>query len=183
MSRRSRSLTAAFDPESRSDYVSGNVYGPRIAQDPTWARRFPADGALPIVPLFTLDDAPPLAQLIANSRRLASERTAVSLLRLAHDPTLPDAVTFTFLAQAVEGLHRDANIDAENRRAADYRERRTNVLNVIGQAGLAKERQWIRDNLSTRPRDNLAARLRELLSMQGLEKTARALGNGDAQAR
>jgi len=87
----------SFDPESRSDYVSGNVYGPRIARTRPGRRRFPADGALPIVPrLFTLDDAPPLAQLIRDSPTTRIRgATAVSLLRLAHDPTLPDAVTFT----------------------------------------------------------------------------------------
>lgn len=73
---------ADMTPEVKAQLWGGGIH----QQDQAAERRTRPDGS-PLVPLFTLADAPPLAELIRRWRASVADQTAASLYRLAMDRT------------------------------------------------------------------------------------------------
>ncbi len=157
-----------FEPERREDYVRGVLFASGIGQDPKPAERQLSSRGDDIVPLFTLDDSPPLATLIANWRSVSEELPALPLLRLSQGAGLHPNVRFLLLAHAAESLHA-RTIEGEDkveymRRKARFKE----ALAAIKAEGLAEEHRFLRDNVEPRRPYPLAQRLRELLTTSAL---------------
>ena len=91
-----------FVPANRADFVEGVLFGSGITQDPQLAERQLDKRGDPVVPLFVLDESPPLATLIATWREASQDLSALPLLRLSQDPELHPSIRFLLLAQAAE---------------------------------------------------------------------------------
>lgn len=153
-----------FEPATRRDYVRGVLFGSGIGQDPRRAERQLDARGDDIIPLFTLDDSPPLANLVATWRGVSAEMPALPLLRLSQEPGLHPNVRFLLLAHAAESLHA-TTVEEEDR--AEYDRRKTRfkeVLAAVKDAGLAEEHRFLRDNAEPRRPYPLSRRLRELLT-------------------
>jgi hypothetical protein len=158
-----------FDPPAGETYVRGVLFRSGIGQDPKPAERQLDSRGDDIVPLFTLDDSPPLASLlIATWHAVSEELPALPLLRLSQDPELHPNVRFLLLAHAAESLHA-RTVEEEDR--AEYGRRRTRfkeALAVIKDAGLTEEHRFLRDYAGLRRPYSLSQRLRELLISSAL---------------
>lgn len=158
-----------LEPERRADYVRGVLFGSGIGQDPKPAERQLDSRGDDIVPLFTLDDSPPLATLIATWRSISGDLPALPLLRLSQDVGLHPNVRFLLLAHAAESLHGrtvegDDQVEYERRKDAFKK-----ALAAIKEAGLTEEHRFLRDNAEPRRPYPLSKRLRELLMASALE--------------
>lgn len=157
-----------FEPPDKRDQLRGVLFGSGIGQDPKAAERQVDGRGDDIVPLFRLDDSPPLATLIATWQAVSQELPALPLLRLSQDPALHPGVRFLLLAHAAESLHaRTVEKEDETeyeRRKVQFKE----VLAVVRDAGLVEEHRFLRDNVEPRRPYPLARRLRELLTASAL---------------
>ncbi len=157
-----------FDPPAGGTYVRGVLFGSGIGQDPKPAERQLDSRGDDIVPLFTLDDSPPLASLIATWQAVSEELPALPLLRLSQDPGLHPNVRFLLLAHAAESLHARP---VEEEDLAEYGRRKNRfkeALAVIRDAGLTEEHRFLRENAEPRRPYPLSRRLRELLKSSAL---------------
>ena len=150
-----------------SDKISGELWGGGIHQrDQPAEFRTRTDG-LPVVPLFTLDNSPPLAQLLQTWTRSLADETATSLYRLALDSALPLHVRYLLCLQALESI--DVKSNAAKEAAADTRhqKRRGEVLAALGSVDEeyldGSALRFIRNNLRREPLRSLAGRLHRLL--------------------
>lgn len=114
-------------PEIKAQLWGGGIH----QQDQAAERRTRPDGS-PLLPLFTLSDAPPLAELVQRWRASVADQTAASLYRLAIDRTLPTQVRYLLNAQALESLDASAAAAAETAEDTDHVDRRMAVLEVRG---------------------------------------------------
>lgn len=149
-------------PEIKAHLWGGGIH----QQDQAAERRTRPDGT-PLLPLFTLSDAPPLAELIQRWRASVADETAASLYRLAIDRTLPAQVRYLLNAQALESLDAGALAATELAEDADHADRRAAVLEVLGAVGddlldVAAKR-FIREHLTRRPYRSLGGRLSRLI--------------------
>jgi hypothetical protein len=161
-------LTRATDDPRMSAEITGQLFGAGIHQQDTPAQRRTRPNGTPLVPLFTLTDAPPLADLIRTWGTGLGERTATTLYRLSMDPTLPPPVRYLLCAQALEALHTEDHAAQENAEDAAHTEDRTAAL-----AGLAAVpddvldpsiRRFLKQNVRRRPLRSLARRLSQILA-------------------
>lgn len=148
--------------------IKAQLWGGGIhQQDQAAEHRTRPDGA-PLLPLFTLSDAPPLAELIQRWRASVADQTAASLYRLAIDRTLPTQVRYLLNAQALESLHASAAAEAELAEDEAHAERRAAVLELLGAVGDdlldADVKRFIREHLTRRPYRSLGGRLSRLIT-------------------
>ena len=148
--------------------ITGHLFGGAIHQrDQPAERRTRPDGT-PVVPLFTLDNAPPLATLVQTWQATLVDEAAPSLYRLAIDPTLPSHVRFLLCAQALEAL--DSGIHSTEEEAGDaaHAERRAVAVAAVKKLPNdcldAATKHFISDNLSRPPYPSLASRLHRLIT-------------------
>ena len=170
-----------FDPPDRRDQVRGVLFGSGIAQDPKAAERQLDGRGDDVVPLFTLDDSPPLGTLIATWRAVSEELPALPLLRLSQDPALHPGVRFLLLAHAAESLHART---VEKEDEAEYERRKVRfkeVLAAVKEAGLVEDHRFLRDNVEPRRPYPLARRLRELLMASALAPQLEVWGQRTAE--
>jgi hypothetical protein len=157
-----------WEPPEKRDQVQGVLFGSGIRQDAKAAERQLDGRGDEIVPLFTLDDSPPLATLIATWRAVSHELPSLPLLRLSQDPALHPGVRFLLLAHAAESLHART---VEKEDEAEYERRKVRfkeVLAAIKEVGLVDEHRFLRDNVEPSRPYPLARRLRELLTASAL---------------
>lgn len=147
--------------------VTAQLWGAGIhQQDRAAERRTRPDGS-PLVPLFTLGEAPPLAELLQRWRASVADQTAALLYRLAIDRTLPPQVRYLLNAQALESL--DSSAEASIELAEDEVHARQGAelleaLSAVDDDQLdAAAKQFIRKNLMRRPPRSLAGRLNRLI--------------------
>lgn len=160
-----------LEPERRANYVRGVLFGSGIGQNPKPAERQLDSRGDDIVPLFTLDDSPPLATLIATWRSISVGLPALPLLRLSQDIALHPNVRFLLLAHAAESesLHGRTLEDDDQAEYERRKEALKRALAAIKKAGLAGEHRFLRDNAEPRRPYPLSRRLRELLTASALE--------------
>ncbi len=165
---------SAPDPNRTSDdpqvpaEITGQLFGAGIHQEDTPAQRRIRRNGTPLVPLFTLADAPPLADLIRAWRANLGERTATTLYGLSTDPTLPPPVRYLLCAQALEALHTEDHAAEEEAEDAAHHDERLAALealarvpeNVLDQS----IRKFLKKNLPRRPHRSLARRLQHILA-------------------
>jgi ApeA N-terminal domain 1 len=158
----SRNETGPVSAEIKAQLFGGGIH----QRDQPAERRTRPDGA-PLVPLFTLDDAPPLAALIRTWQTNLADETATSLYRLAIDPTLPTHVRYLLCAQAIEALDTTSHSTEEEADDAAHAERRAAAVSalddVTGEYLDATTKRFIRVNLARRPYRSLAGRLHRLI--------------------
>lgn len=167
---RTVTVRAGLDSNSESRpgrEISGGVFGSGIHQDDgPAARRVRKDG-LPAVPLFTLDAAPPLAELIVSWRENVAELTAGTLYRLSLNQALPIRVRYLLLTEALEGLHAALHAKSEGEQEERHRQLRKETidsLNLVPVDSLSgSARAFIKKNLPKKPFRSLPGRLQEMI--------------------
>lgn len=144
--------------------MRGVLFGSGIGQNPKAAERQLDSQGDDIEPLFTLDESPPLATLIATWRAVSQELPALPLLRLSQEPALHPSARFLLLAHAAEALHA-RTVEHEDRNEYEQRKLRfKEVLGAIKEAELTNEHRFLRDTAEPRRPYPLSRRLRELLT-------------------
>lgn len=147
--------------------ILGQVFASGIHQDDgPAARRIRKDG-LPVVPLFTLDAAPPLAELIGSWRENLAELTAGTLYRLSLNRALPVRVRYLLLAEGLEGLHTALHAESESEQDERHKEARQHALDDLALVPVASlsptTRTFIKKNLAKKPFRSLPNRLRDMV--------------------
>lgn len=136
-------------------------------QDMPAERRTRRNGT-PLVPLFTLADAPPLAELIHTWRTSLGERTATALYRLSMDTSLPPPVRYLLCAQALESLHSEDHAEEEGLEDESYGRERTAAVAALAAVpdGMlsSSAKKFLRKHLHRRPLRSIANRLHDTLS-------------------
>jgi ApeA N-terminal domain 1/Apea-like HEPN len=166
-------LFSAPDPSRTADdarfpEITGQLFGAGIHQQDMPAERRTRPDGTPLVPLFALADAPPLADLIRNWRTSLGERTATALYRLSMDPTLPPPVRYLLCAQALESLHAEDHTAQEAAEDEAYdRERTAAIAAVTAVPDNVLDpsiKRFLRKNVGRRPLRSLANRLHHILA-------------------
>lgn len=159
--------TQTDEVRERSIDISARLFGGGIFQrDPPAERRTLRNGAA-LVPLFTLDASPPLAELVRTWHTRLADETATSLFGLAIDPTLPPSVRYLLCSQALEGL--DASLRSTNERTSEdsYRAKRAVAVSVMNEVDdeliNSTTKNFIRKYLSRLPPRSLSSRFRRLI--------------------
>lgn len=158
----------AADSPSDRDEIRGQLFGAGIHQQDMPAERRTRSDGTPLVPLFTLGDSPPLADLVRTWRTGLGERTATALYRLSMDPTLPPAVRYLLCAQALESLDAEdhaAQEDAEN--DAYDRERSAAMAELMAVPDSVLDpsiKKFLKKNVRREPLRSLANRLHHILA-------------------
>ncbi|MFN2506276.1 MAG: HEPN domain-containing protein, partial [Acidimicrobiales bacterium] len=152
----------AEEPRAYGD-IRGELWGGGIHQrDQPAALRTRADGSL-LIPLFTLDNAPPLAELLQTWRTTLAEQSATSLYRLAIDPTLPIQVRFLLCAQALEALDTTARVKKEEAEDTSHAKRRAAIVKAVKAVSNehldTSTKRFIHKHLARQPFRSLAQRL------------------------
>jgi hypothetical protein len=144
--------------------IRGDLWGSGIHQrDQPAEVRTRSDGSR-LVPLFTLNDAPPLATLLRTWQTGLAGETAISLYRLAIDPTLPTQVRYLLRAQALEALDASGHATEEAAEDDGHAKRRTAVVEevkAVSDDQLPPETK--RRNLARQPHRSLANRLHRII--------------------
>jgi len=148
--------------------LTGQLFGAGVHQrDQIAERRTRRDGT-PLVPVFTLEQAPPLAELIRTWLKNLADQAAAALYRLALDSSLPPSVRFLLCAQAVEALDSSNRAIEEKSEFDAHVEQRKAALRATGK--IADEhldsatKQFITKNLMRSPYRPLASRLQRMVS-------------------
>jgi len=149
--------------------ITGHLFGSAIHQKDQAAERRTRPDGTPVVPLFTLDSAPPLAVLLRMWQANLADETATSLYRLAIDPTLPTPVRYLLCAQALEALDASTNHSEEEAADAAHAEQRDVVMAALDQVAEddldAATKRFIWRNLARHPHRSLAGRLHRLIGL------------------
>lgn len=149
--------------------ISAQLFGKGIHQREQVAKRRVRSDGTPLVPLFLLSEAPPLATLIQTWKSTLADETATTLYRLALDPSLPPQVRYLLCAQAIEGLDsssRAQSENSENERFASKRKRAVTALRSVTDERLDETTlRFVRDNLPRWPHRPLAGRLARLIEV------------------
>jgi len=157
-----RAHAVAVAPE-----ITAQLWGAGIHQEDRAAERRTRPDGSPLVPLFTLAEAPPLAELVQRWRASVADQTAASLYRLAIDRTLPAQVRYLLNAQALESLDSSAEAAAEVAEDDVHAQRRAAVLELLGAVDDdqldAVAKRFIRKNVARRPSRSLGGRLSRLI--------------------
>ena len=144
------------------------LFGPGIHQEYWEAERL-ADGAgNPLIPLFDLENSPPLAQLLGRWADLSTDGPAHALLRLSQDVELPTSARFLLLMQAAESLHRGISAE-EDKEYNTRKEELRRIRSLLAQAGHARESKFVKNYVEARRAYSLESRLRALLKESELE--------------
>jgi ApeA N-terminal domain 1 len=172
--RLNSALFSAPDPTRATDdarmpaEITGQLFGAGIHQQDIPAQRRTRPDGTPLVPLFHLADAPPLADLIRRWRTGPGERTATTLYRLSTDPTLPAPVRYLLCAQALEALHSEDHATQEAAQDVAHAEERAAALASL--AALPDDlldpriKRFLKRNVARRPLRSLAGRLSQILT-------------------
>jgi hypothetical protein len=167
-------LFSAPDPTRTADHtrfqaeIQGQLFGAGIHQQNTPAeRRTRANGA-PLVPLFTLADAPPLADLIRAWRTNLGERPATALYRLSMDPTLPSSVRYLLCAQALESFHAEDHAEHEESEdeayAKDFTAAISSLIAIPDDVLDSSVKRFLKKNVRRTPPRSLANRIHQVLA-------------------
>jgi ApeA N-terminal domain 1 len=147
--------------------IKGQLFGAGIHQQDMPAERRTRPNGTPLVPLFTLADAPSLADLIRTWRSSLGERTATALYRLSMDPTLPPPVRYLLCAQALESLHAEDHAEQEESEDEAYDRERiaaSAALTAIPDNVLDPSiKRFLKRNVRRKPLRSLASRLHHIL--------------------
>jgi ApeA N-terminal domain 1 len=164
----------APDPQPTGDDVrrpveiAGQLFGSGIHQEEQPARRRTRPDGTPLIPLFLLADAPPLADLAHTWLTSLGERTATTLYWLSTDTTLPPSVRYLLCAQALESLHAEAHAAKEYAEDAAHDAKRTAALAALAAVGDdvldAGTKRFLRRNLLRKPARSLASRLHHTIA-------------------
>jgi hypothetical protein len=161
-------FTPIVPPEgSMAQRTVGHLFGAGIRQDDPPATRRTGRGGHPVIPLFTLDQAPPLAELLTMAREDDEYRTAVALYRLALDRQLPTSVRYLLCVQAIESLQSASSQERERLEDDHHLQRRTDVLiglnDVADEALDSEDKRFIKKFLAKAPHRSLGSRLKSVL--------------------
>lgn len=157
------------DENRPPDRKTGALFGAGISQHPEPAERQQHESGRPLVPLFTLEASPPLAQLLATWRDVSIDLPALPLLNLSQDRALHPNVRFILLVNAAESLHRHANETDEDE---DYQQRRQTLRDIVSRlrhAGWDDDARFLKHHVEARRSWTLQARLQALLDHPCLE--------------
>jgi hypothetical protein len=160
-----RNLTEAEAERDRHAQITGQVFGAGIDQEVLRAQRITDSRGRPVLPLFTLAEAPELGELIPRWRDLAENHPELVLQRLASNPDLPVVARFLLTMQALESVHATENRIAEQEEQARYREERGKVLKVLQSITEldGDTFKFLNKNLAKDPFRSLAGRIRALI--------------------
>ncbi len=152
---------------SAAPEITAQLWGSGIHQREQAAERRTRPDGSPLVPLFSLAKAPPLAELVRRWRASVADETVASLYRLAIDRTLPAQVRYLLNAQALESLDAGTQAATEASEDAAHAERRRAVVESV--EALNDEhldpvtKGFLRENLTRRPYRSLGGRLSRLI--------------------
>lgn len=158
------SVLVGEDREQRS----GTVFSGGIDQAP-YTANYNADWIRnpELLPIFTLATLPiELPRLVTRWRELqSSDNPFVELYGLTlFQRNLPARAKFLYLVQALEALHGFEHQAEDEQRAAEFKDRRKDVIDEAAAAGLSAESlKLLREQWSKRPLDSLDRRLTALL--------------------
>lgn len=148
--------------------LKGQLFGAGVHQRDQIAERRPRRDGTPLIPVFTLEQAPPLAVMIRTWLEQLADQAASALYNLALDTSLPPSVRFLLCVQAVEALDSSDNAVDERKDDDVHREQRKSALRAINQ--IAEEnldpltKRFATENLMRRPHRPLSGRLQRIAS-------------------
>lgn len=162
--------------------VDAQLFGSGISQTPYVSEDAAEWRRSETRPIFNLASSGlPLPEMLRAWRGLEDgENPFVELYRLAmFQRDLPQRAQFLYLVQALEALHSYEHRRKDTADAATYKRRRDETITRLVTAGVeADDLKFLKSAWSSRPRDDLARRLRSLVRHTGLPTKSRQVVDG-----